>query len=310
MPRVLVFLLDMNTIQPQSLSPGDAVAIVTTARKISVAELVPAIELLKKWGLVPVLGDSIDAEDNQFGGNTLVRTTDFQAQLNNPKIKAIWCARGGYGTVKIIDNIDFSEFIKQPKWIIGFSDVTVLHAHVHRLGIQTIHALMPITVGSSTTEALQSLKNELFGSENKYIIPSKLINKTGIEEGVLVGGNLSILYSLLGSPSAIDTHGKILFIEDLDEYLYHIDRMLVNLKRNGYFEGLKGLIIGGMTKMNDNDIPFGKTVSEMILDTVSRYDFPVVFDFPAGHINNNNTLCLGKKVRLNVAENTTVLTQI
>jgi len=297
----------MNSKQPQSLQRGDLVAIVTTARKIDREDIQKAIELLESWGLNAVVGKTIGKADHQFGGTDAERITDFQEAMNNDAIKAIWCARGGYGTVRIIDALDFSSFIKNPKWVVGFSDVTALHSHIHNLGIHTIHGLMPITVESSTPKALVSLKNSLFGNSVKHEVPCESKNIYGKEEGELVGGNLSMLYSLLGSSSAIKTDGKILFIEDLDEYLYHIDRMMMNLKRNGYFDNLKGLVVGGMTKMNDNTVPFGKTAEEIILDNIKEFDFPVCFNFPAGHLKDNRAMELGRTVEFNVSKKSTIL---
>ena len=289
-------------IQPKYLQKNDTVAIVSTARKISLEEIKPAIELLKNWGLKVVIGKSIGLEENQFAGSDEERKNDFQEMLDNPNIKAIWCARGGYGTVRIIDTLNFSNFIKNPKWIIGYSDITVLHNHIHNLGIETLHATMPLDVVKNTKTSLNSLKKAIFGKTLSYEISSVNENITGVSEGQLVGGNLSILYSLLGSKSSINTDDKILFIEDLDEYLYHVDRMMVNLKRNGYFDNLKGLIVGGMTKMHDNKIPFGKNAKEIILDSVAEFGFPVAFDFPAGHLTNNKALILGRKVKFEVTK--------
>jgi len=287
-------------IQPSYLQKNYTVAIVSTARKISLEQIQPAIDLLQNWGLKVVVGKTIGLEENQFSGNDKERMLDFQQLLDNPQIKAIWCARGGYGTVRIIDELNFTAFKKNPKWIVGYSDITVLHNHIHNFGIETLHATMPLDVSKGTVETLASLKNSLFGKGLKFEIISSRENKTGAASGEIIGGNLSILYSLLGSESSINTAGKILFIEDLDEYLYHIDRMLINLKRNGYFNNLKGLIVGGMTDMHDNPIPFGKNVKEIILDFVSTYNFPVVFDFPAGHLKDNRSLIFGRKVNLEV----------
>ena len=292
-------------IQLNYLQKNDTVAIVSTARKISLEEIKPAIQLLESWGLNIAIGDTIGFEENQFAGNDKERIADFQRMLDNSKIKAIWCARGGYGTVRIIDQLNFTSFIKYPKWIIGYSDVTVLHNHIHHLGFETLHATMPINVEKNSKQSIATLKECLFGQNISYEIISSVENKIGDVTGELIGGNLSILYSLLGSKSNIITNNKILFIEDLDEYLYHIDRMLMNLKRNGYFTNLKGLIVGGMTDMRDNEIPFGKSAKEIILDIVSEYDFPVVFDFPAGHLNDNNALILGREVRLEVGKGKT-----
>ena len=289
-------------IQPSYLQKGDTVAIVSTARKISSDTIIPAIKLLEKWGLHVIIGETIGSEENQFSGSDEKRIADFQQMLDNPKVKAIWCARGGYGTVRLIDKLDFSEFKKHPKWIVGYSDITVLHSHIHNFGIETLHATMPINLENNSQQALESLKKSLFGKNLSYEIPADEKNKSGNASGELVGGNLSVLYSLLGSNSSTKTDGKILFIEDLDEYLYHIDRMFINLKRNGYFENLKGLVVGGMTNMHDNEIPFGKTAEKIILDCVSEYDFPVVFNFPAGHLDDNRALILGRKVTLDVGE--------
>ena len=294
-------------IRPNYLKEGATVAIVSTARRISKKELIPAITILKKRGLKVVLGTSIGAEDHQFAGNDELRTSDFQTMLDHPEIDAIWCARGGYGTVRIIDQLDFSNFKNYPKWIIGYSDITVLHAHLHQLGIETLHAQMPLFIETKSDATINSIKETLFGEKYEIIIPSEKNNINGIASGQLIGGNLSILYSLCGSPSALNTKGKILFIEDLDEYLYHIDRMLQNLKRNGMFDQLEGLIVGGMTQMHDNDIPFGKNATEMILDICSEYDFPITFNFPAGHLEDNRALILGRKVDLMVNKNAVTL---
>jgi len=282
------------------LKIGDKVAIVSTARKVSKKELEFAFVLLKKWGLKVVFGKTIDAEENQFAGNNELRTSDFQEMLDNPEINAIWCARGGYGTVRIIDQLDFSEFKKNPKWIIGYSDVTVLHSHIHKMGIETLHAQMPVDIENKSEASRSSIKNVLFGKDYTMEVSSDKNNKIGNASGQLVGGNLSILYSLCGSPSAINTDGKILFIEDLDEYLYHVDRMMQNLKRNGMLTHLKGLVIGGMTQMNDNTIPFEKTVTEIILDVCKGYDFPIAFNFPAGHVQDNRALIMGREVELKI----------
>ena len=294
-------------IHPSYLQKEDTVAIVSTARKISSDKIIPAIKLLEKWGLNVIIGETIGSEENQFSASDEKRIADFQQMLDNPKVKAIWCARGGYGTVRLIDKLDFSAFKKHPKWIVGYSDITVIHSHIHNLGIETLHATMPINVEKNSKNAIATLQKSLFGKNLSYEIPSDEKNKSGNASGELVGGNLSVLYSLLGSNSSIKTDGKMLFIEDLDEYLYHIDRMCMNLKRNGYFDNLKGLVVGGMSDMHDNEIPFGKTAEEIILDCVSEYDFPVVFNFPAGHLDDNRALTLGRMIELNVNPEKTTL---
>jgi len=294
-------------IRPNYLQKGDTVAIVSTARKVSKKELIPALAILKNWKLNVVIGTSIEAEEHQFAGNDKLRASDFQEMLDNPKIKAIWCARGGYGSVRMVDLLDFSNFKNNLKWIIGYSDVTVLHSHLHQLGFETLHAQMPVSIETKTAACVQSLKNSLFGNNTTITIPSEVYNVTGNAKGVLVGGNLSMLYSLCGSSSSISTKGKILFIEDLDEYLYHIDRMLQNLKRNGMLDQLEGLIIGGMTQMHDNDIPFGQSSEEIILSICMDYNYPIVFNFPAGHIKDNRALILGRKAELIISKTETIL---
>ena len=294
-------------ISPIPLHKGDKVAMVATARKITIPEIENAIALLKKWELVPVLGKTIGTKNFQLSGTAQERATDFQDHLDDPDIKAIWCARGGYGTVQIIDLIDFSRFEKSPKWIIGYSDITVLHSHIHSFGIETLHASMPIDIHKKSEPSRSSLEALIFGKPFSYEAITNSKNRSGICDGEVIGGNLSILYSLLGSKSAIDTAGKILIIEDLDEYLYHIDRMLQNLKRNGYFDKLAGLIIGSMSDIHDHDDPFGTDVQQVIYDITKSYDFPVAFNFPIGHDTDNQAIIFGKKAKLEVNENTTTL---
>jgi muramoyltetrapeptide carboxypeptidase len=288
----------MKIQTPNYLQKGDSVAIISTARKISLDEIKPAIELLETWGLKVVVGKTIGLENNQFAGTLQERIDDLQDVLDDATIKAIWCARGGYGTVQLIDKIDFSIFKKNPKWIIGYSDITVLHAHIHNFGIETVHATMPINISKNSEDAKESLKNALLGNQLYYEFPSHQLNISGKANGEIIGGNLSVLYSLLGSKSSINTKNKLLFLEDLDEYLYHIDRMLQNLKRNGYFENVSGIIVGGMTQMRDNDIPFGKTAEEIILEIVKPYNIPVIFGAPFGHLDDNRTLIFGRNAQL------------
>lgn len=288
-------------VTPPFLRPGDTVAIVSTARKISKSELNPALEILAKHKLKAILGHTIGAEEHQFAGSDSLRIKDFQAALDNPNIKAIWCARGGYGTVRVIDGLNFTEFKKTPKWIVGYSDITVLHNHIHNFGIETLHAQMPLEIEQKSPESRDGIFEVLFGRKHSITYDSgHSFNRKGEVTARLVGGNLSVLYSLCGSASAINSEEKILFIEDLDEYLYHIDRMLQNLKRNGMLDNLAGLIVGGMTKMHDNTIPFGKTAEEIVRDIVKDGDFPVCYDFPAGHITDNRPLIMGRKATLTV----------
>jgi muramoyltetrapeptide carboxypeptidase len=288
---------------PPYLQKGDTVAILATARKHIVKSMQPTIDLLESWGLHVVIGKSIGLEENQLAGSDKERAADLQEQLDNPNIKAIWCARGGYGTVRVVDLIDFTQFKKHPKWLIGFSDVTVLHNHLNTMGYKSIHGIMPISLAKASPEAVESLRVSLFGQPLQYAIDPHPMNRLGKASGELVGGNLSILYSLLGSPSAIDCKDKILYIEDLDEYLYHIDRMMMNLKRNGCLESLKGIIVGSMTDMKDNDIPWGKNALEIVQDVAKNYTIPMIFNFPAGHIHDNRALILGNTVTIEVTEN-------
>ena len=294
-------------ITPPYLQKGDTIAIVATARKNIADNLKPAIALAKSWGLEVVIGKTIGLDDHQLAGTDEQRAADFQSMIDNPNIKAIWCVRGGYGTARMLDLVDFAKFKESPKWVIGFSDVTVLHSHLNTLGIASIHGIMPVNVEKASPEVEETLRKSLFGETLEYTVSCENENKLGFAEGELVGGNLSILYSLMGSESQVNCKGKILFLEDLDEYLYHIDRMMLSLKRCGCFEGLNGLVVGNFIKMHDNEIPWGKTAHQIILDVTKKYNFPIVFNFPAGHIHDNNTLIFGKKVSLNSNDKETIL---
>ncbi|WP_339835812.1 LD-carboxypeptidase [uncultured Flavobacterium sp.] len=292
---------------PPYLKKGDTVAIVCTARKFFPEDAIPAKELLESWGLKIKLGATIGLDSCQLGGTDIERAADFQNMMDDENIKAIWCSRGGYGTVRMVDLLDFTKFKKNPKWIMGFSDVTVLHSQANAERVASLHCIMPFTVPKASDEVKETLRRALFGEHIEYSIPSKSYDIQGKTSGELVGGNLSILYSLLGSKSSLDTKNKILYIEDLDEYLYHIDRMMQNIKRNGYFENLNGLIVGGMTDMHDNEIPFGQNAVQIITAIAIEYNIPVCFDFPAGHMKDNRTLVLGKEVDFEVNEKEVVL---
>lgn len=294
---------------PNHIKKGDTIGIVSTARKITEAELQPAILLLEQWGLKWILGKSIGVEEHQFAGDDHVRAKDLQEMMDHSEVKAIWCARGGYGTVRIVDAINFSEFMNHPKWIVGYSDITVLHSHLHQMGIATLHAQMPLDIEKKTEATKTTLYKLLFGETYsiEYAYEGPLC-RPGNVQGILTGGNLSVLNSLCGSPSAIETEGKILFLEDLDEYLYHIDRMIMNLKRNGMLSNLAGLVVGGMTDMKDNVIPFGKSAEEIIYEAVKDYAYPVCFNFPSGHISDNRALLLGGRIALEVKKGSIKLT--
>lgn len=294
---------------PDFLKEGDEIGIISTARKITAKELKPAIDFFEKQNFKVRLGENIFAQSHQFAGDDSMRAADFQQMLDDDHIKAIFFARGGYGSVRIIDKINFSRFMQKPKWLCGYSDVTVVHSHVHNLGIKTLHGTMPITfpADGSSNNALKTMMYALSGKQNSYRFSEHPLNRVGEAKGVLCGGNLSILYSINASVSDLDTQGKILFIEDLDEYLYHIDRMMMSLKRAGKLKNLAGLIVGGMSDMNDNTVPFGKTAEEIIHECVSEYDYPVCYNFPAGHISENNALVLGSESHMIVKEKEVVV---
>jgi muramoyltetrapeptide carboxypeptidase len=267
--------------------------------------MAPGITLLESWGYRVKTAPNLYGEYHQFSGTDSQRASDLQFLINDPEVDAIIAARGGYGCVRIIDRLDLQLLHSKPKWIIGFSDMTVLHGHLHRhLGLATLHAPMMYSMAENRTlpVAIESLLNTLKGDGIAFNVDAHPNNRNGEAEGILVGGNLSLLYGLAGTASDIDTRGKILFLEDLDEYLYHIDRMLMQLKRSGKLSGLKGLIIGGMSDMKDNVVPFGKTAEEIIAEAVAEYAYPVCMGFPAGHIADNRALVLGASYKFNVSE--------
>lgn len=285
-------------ISPPNLSQGDTIALIATARKVSPEEMAPVISRIEKEGYNVVCGKNLFGAYNQFSGSDEERAEDLQWAINNKEIKAIIVARGGYGSMRITERVDFSPLKLQPKWICGYSDVTVLHQHVHRhVDLVTLHSTMPINFAKNE-EATNTLFKALRGEIRGYSFSGHSLNRTGEAEGVLVGGNLSLVYALLGTKSDLDTKEKILFLEDLDEYLYHIDRMMMSLRQSGKLENLKGMVIGGLTEMKDNAIPFGKNAEEIILDAVKDFEFPVCFDFPAGHVDRNLAFYLGRKIHL------------
>ena len=296
-------------IIPPYLTPGDTIAISSPAGYITLDEIRPAIRQMESWGFKIRVGDSIGKRNFTFGGTDEERAADFQSLLDDTSVKAIMCARGGYGFVRIIDLLDFGKFAKNPKWIIGFSDLTVLHNHVNRnYGIASIHSKMcnsfpddwskaePIQV-----ETIHSIKKALTGEKMMYSVPFNAMNRTGVAEGTLIGGNLKTIESLSGSKSEINTDGKILFVEDTGEYLYSIDRMFWNLKRTGKLSQLKGLIVGGFKiKPDDPGEEFALSIHDIVVEKIKRYQYPVCFDFPVGHQRNNYALKCGVPHRLNV----------
>lgn len=285
------------------LKKGDKIAICCPAKKLP-NPMDDAVALLQSWGLEVVLGETVSASYHQFAGDDELRAKDLQRFIDDDSVKAIIAARGGYGTVRIIDHVDFSRFATHPKWLVGFSDITVLHAHLFaNYGAQTIHGQMPVNIPDASAHSLETLRRALFGEEITYSFTSHAHNRSGKASATLIGGNLSLLVAVLGSVSDYNYDGKILFIEDVGEYLYSIDRMVRALDRAGKLKNLAGLVVGGFTESKDNDIPFGQTVPEIIMEVVKNYDYPVCFDFPAGHIPDNQSLILGKKFNLSVNDN-------
>jgi muramoyltetrapeptide carboxypeptidase len=306
---------------PAYLKPGDTLAITSPAGYTSLKEIEPAVQQIQSWGFKVKLGSTIGKRHFTFGGTDEERLNDFQQLLDDKTVKAILCARGGYGFVRIIDQLNFTKFKLLPKWLIGFSDITVLHSHVNRnIGIASIHSKMcnsfpedwnqaePIQI-----ETILSIRDALKGVKMNYTAPFNTNNKTGTAEGVLVGGNLKTIESLSGSKSDLRTAGKILFVEDTGEYLYSIDRMFWNLKRSGKLDKLAGLVVGGFKLKKDegeNDTEFGKTIEEIVLEKVKEYKYPVCFDFPVGHQKNNYALKCGVRHRLQIGSEKTALTEI
>ena len=289
-----------DLVRPPSLKKGDTIMILSPAGRLSGREKIDgATQLANHWGLVVFYGNHLLSRDGTFAGTDAERLEDLQKALDDPAIRAIWSARGGYGAVQIIDDLDFEKFMEHPKWIVGFSDITVLHNKVHELGIQTLHGLMPVTLdleNPEQKEAIRSLNRVLFGKKLDYRIPGNENNREGETRGQLVGGNLSIVYSMLGSDTNLDMRGKVLFLEEVGEALYHIDRMMISLKRAGFFEQCKGLILGDFKLKENPGNEFGKTLEQIVLEATEGTDFPIVFDFPAGHVDDNRSLMLGSYV--------------
>ena len=285
------------------LIPGAKIRIVSPAGKCTEEQIMPAVNWLKENGYQVELGRNVFGTHYQYSGLDQERLSDLQEALDDPEAKAIICSRGGYGTIRLIDQLDFSRFRKHPKWLVGYSDITILHNRLHLSGFPTIHGAMCRSFfpeNGIPTESLLSLMDLLRGEKPEYKVASSAGNHPGTETANLVGGNLSLLYSLSGTPYELDTAGKILFIEDIGEYLYHIDRMMVSLRLAGKLKYLAGLVVGQFTEVKDNEDPFGNTVEAIILDAVRDYDFPVCFNFPAGHGQPNLALRFGSLWKLKV----------
>ncbi|WP_411893837.1 S66 peptidase family protein [Winogradskyella sp. A2] len=290
-------------IRPPYLKVGDTVAIVAPSGilKSREGEIQQAITLLNSWGLNAKLGANVFNKADHFAGSDEERCEDFQNALDDASISAIWCARGGYGTVRILDKLDYTKFKAHPKWLIGYSDITALHNQLHNEGIESLHALMCVSLTkdlSEIQETVTTFKSALFGNPTNYTLEGSEYNREGEANGQLIGGNLTMLHTMLGSDTSIDTTGKILFIEEIGEYKYHIDRMLQSLKRAGYFDNCKGVIVGDMSKLRKNTTLWGTSIEELIVDALSEYNFPIAFNMPAGHEKDNRALILGRTITL------------
>lgn len=304
---------------PPYLKKNDVIGITAPAGYISSEEIGPAVKQMESWGYKVKIGETINKRDYTFGGSDAERVEDFQQMLDDPSLKAIMCARGGYGAVRIIDKLNWEKFKLKPKWIIGFSDITVFHSHLNRnFRIASIHSKMcnsfpddwaraePIQV-----ETIESIRRALSGIKMEYCILPHAQNRNGEGEGVLVGGNLKMLETLAGTSSDLNTAGKILFVEDTGEYMYNIDRMFWNLKRTGKLNQLKGLVIGGFKiRIDEEGDDFGKTLQDVVMEKVKTYRYPVCFDFPVGHQRNNFALKCGVKHKLIVRPEECSLTEI
>jgi muramoyltetrapeptide carboxypeptidase len=288
---------------PPFLKKNDKVAIVSPSGCIDPLYIDEAVSCLQSWDLQPIVGQYAKEKNGRFAGTTVQRTADLQAALDDKEIKAILCSRGGYGVIQIIDGLDFSYFELYPKWLIGFSDITALHNVATAIDVASCHSSMVKLLAKYKEEnkELQLLKDLLFGELPQYVIDMHPLNRKGKAKGILAGGNLSVLYSLRGTHYEIDTYGKILFLEDIGEKPYHIDRMMHNLKIGGLLEHLAGLVVGQFSDYEEDPL-MGKSVYELIADAVSEYDYPVCFDFPAGHVDVNSPLVLGAEVSFEVSE--------
>ncbi len=300
----------MNLIAPPALQSGDLVYLCAPAKAVEESYILAAEKWLTHIGLRSIRSKNLTGRHHYFSGSAHERLADLQEGIDHPEVKAIWCARGGYGSVQLVDSLQWASFIREPKWLIGFSDICVLHHKIQSVGIQSMHATMALNIEKNSAASKTRLKELLFGEKTPFAIAPHRQNKFGKASGGLIGGNLSIIYSMLATPERYDFNGAILFIEDLAEHLYHIDRMLYALRKNGSLAQISGLIIGGLTDLEDTDIPFGKSVEELILAHFDYRKIPICFDFPAGHIDDNQALLLGAKVELEVSERQCLLSYL
>ena len=300
----------MNLIAPPHLKKGDLVYLCAPAKAIEENEVLAAENWLASIGLQSIRSKHLTGRHHYFSGSENERLSDLQEGIDHPEAKAIWCVRGGYGCVQILDGLQWAQLIREPKWLIGFSDICVLHHKIQSLGFQSIHGTMGLNIPSNSEAAKTRLSDLLFGQKATFELNPSPFNQTGQTSGTLIGGNLSIIYSMLSSPDTYDFRDAILFIEDLAEHLYHIDRMMHALRRQGALAQIKGLIVGGMTDLEDTDVPFGQSIEELILAHFSYRKIPICFDFPAGHIADNQALILGATVTIEVCDKQTILSYL
>lgn len=294
-------------IVPEFLSRGDKVGIVATAKKVHKENTLKGIEILEAWGLNVKVGKYVFHSFHQFAGTDEQRTEDLQEMINDPEIKAIFMVRGGYGSTRIIDQIDFRPLTVNSKWVCGFSDITAFHLHLDKLGIASIHSPMPSFFCALNQKSLQQFKELIFGKKLIYEREHHKLNKPGVAHGKLIGGNLSIICHTIGTESEITTGGRILFIEDVGEQLYNLDRMMVQLKRAGFLKDLAGLIVGQFSDMQDNEDAFGYDANEIIYAHTRDYDYPIAFNFPIGHTNENYAVFVGLNAMLSVNQESSTL---
>lgn len=289
-------------ITPPFLSTGDSIGIVAPAGIVDPEKLIKGIRTLESWGYHVIRGKFLLDNFYRFSSKDENRLSDLQIMFDNPEIKAIFAGRGGYGIVRIIDSLSFDKFINHPKWFIGFSDLTMLHAYINKLGIESIHGPMASHLDTEylSEPALIQLRNILAGGKNTHRFPTHPLSKHGVASGELTGGNLSMICSNTGTYSDFDTAGKIMLIEDINEHHYHIDRMMWQMKRSGKLENLSALIVGDFTDPRDDPSVFGKTCYEIVADALSCYDYPVLYGFPAGHEYDNRPLILGRMTQINI----------
>lgn len=300
----------MPAIVPPYLKQGDTIGMICPSGCMPLEKMQQCINTLQQWGFKVKCGKTLGAQCNYFSGTDEDRLQDLQLMLDDENIKAVFCARGGYGLSRIIDAVDFGKFIQHPKWLIGYSDITLLHAHIYsNFNISSLHAPMAAAFNEieESEDYINSIYKSLIGEQQTYTCARNNLNRKGVCEGELVGGNLSLLAHIIGSKSEINTKNKILFIEDLGEYKYNIDRMLMQLKRAGKLDELAGLIVGSFTEIKDTTIPFGQELKTMIFDKIKEYDYPVCFDFPIGHVKENYALKVGAKYKLSVTAKHTIL---